>query len=82
MCLAVPGKIQTVQGEDPLFRVAKVDFDGVAREVSLSCLPQAKVGDYVIVHVGVAISLLDEEEALKTLEDFQMIKQLSSGQIP
>jgi hydrogenase expression/formation protein HypC len=63
MCLAIPGKIMTVTGDDPLFRTAKVDFDGVAREVSLSCLPQAKVGDYVIVHVGVAISLLDEEEA-------------------
>ncbi len=79
MCLAIPGKIVSVTGDDPLFRTGKVDFDGVAREVSLSCLPQAKAGDYVIVHVGVAISLLDEEEAKKTLDDFQMIKELSSG---
>ncbi len=68
----------TVTGDDPLFRTAKVDFDGVAREVSLSCLPQAKVGDYVIVHVGVAISLLDEEEAKQTLEDFQQLKALAN----
>jgi len=81
MCLAIPGKIMTVTGEDPLFRTAKVDFDGVAREVSLSCLPQAKVGDYVIVHVGVAISLLDEDEAKQTLEDFQQLKELASGEI-
>ncbi len=78
MCLAIPGKIMTVTGDDPLFRTAKVDFDGVAREVSLSCLPQAKVGDYVIVHVGVAISLLDEEEAKQTLEDFQQLKALAN----
>ncbi len=78
MCLAIPGKIVTVTGEDPLFRTGKVDFDGVAREVSLSCLPQAKVGDYVIVHVGVAISLLDEAEAKLTLEDFQQLKALAN----
>ncbi len=81
MCLAIPGKIVSVTGDDPLFRTGKVDFDGVAREVSLSCLPQAKAGDYVIVHVGVAISLLDEEEAKKTLDDFQMIKELSAGDL-
>jgi hydrogenase expression/formation protein HypC len=78
MCLAIPGKIMTVTGDDPLFRTGKVDFDGVAREVSLSCLPQAKVGDYVIVHVGVAISLLDEEEAKQTLDDFQQLKALTN----
>jgi hydrogenase expression/formation protein HypC len=79
MCLAVPGKIITITGEDPLFRTAKVDFDGVAREVSLSCLPQAKAGDYVIVHVGVAISILDEDDAKQTLDDFQQLKELAAG---
>ena len=59
----VPGKIVRITWQEPLFRTGKVDFGGVAREVSLSCLPQARVGDYVIVHVGVAVSLLDEAEA-------------------
>ena len=77
MCLAVPGKIVSVTGEDPLFRVGKVDFGGVAREVSLACLPQAKAGDYVIVHVGMAISLVDEEEAKRTLEDLAAIMELT-----
>jgi hydrogenase expression/formation protein HypC len=76
MCLAVPGKIMSVSEEDPLFRVGKVDFGGVAREVNLSFLPDVKVGDYVIVHVGMAISKLDEEEARKTLEDLAAIGAL------
>lgn len=78
MCLAVPGKIISIKGEDPLFRVGKVDFSGVSREISLSCVPNARVGDYVIVHVGMAISLLDEEEAKRTLEDLALIKELTS----
>ncbi len=82
MCLAIPGKIMTVTGDDPLFRTAKVDFDAVAREISLSCLPEAKAGDYVIVHVGMAISLLDEEEAKQTLEDFAQLKALSAEGAP
>lgn len=78
MCLAVPGKIIAVTNVDPLFRSGKVDFGGVTREVSLSCLPEAKVGDYVIVHVGMAISRLDEEEAKRTLDDFAALRELSS----
>ena len=64
MCLAVPGKIVSVVGED-LERQAKVDFGGVLREVNLAYVPEAKVGEYVLVHVGLAISVVDEEEAGK-----------------
>jgi hydrogenase expression/formation protein HypC len=64
MCLAVPGKIVSVVGED-LARQAKVDFGGVLREVNLAYVPEAKVGEYVLVHVGFAISVVDEEEAGK-----------------
>jgi hydrogenase expression/formation protein HypC len=67
MCLAVPGKILSVQGED-FARSARVSFGGIVREVSLAYVPEATVGNYVIVHVGVAISLLDEAEAMRTLE--------------
>ena len=74
MCLGVPGKVLSIAGQDPLFRTAKVDFGGLAREVSLSCLPETQVGDYVIVHVGLAISRLDEQEAHRTLQDLVEIK--------
>ena len=64
MCLAVPGKIISVVGED-LARQARVDFGGVLKEVNLAYVPDAKVGEYVLVHVGFAISVVDEEEAGK-----------------
>jgi hydrogenase expression/formation protein HypC len=64
MCLAVPGKIVSVTGED-IARQAKVDFSGVMKEISLAYVPEAKIGDYVLVHVGFAISVVDEEEAGK-----------------
>ncbi len=66
MCLAVPGKI--VETWDAAgFRMGKVDYGGVVKEACLAYVPEAKVGDYAIVHVGFALSVLDEEEALKTL---------------
>lgn len=66
MCLAVPGKVIEVEGEDPLVRSARVSFSGVVKEVSLACAPEAQVGDYVLVHVGLAISVIDQEEAEET----------------
>ncbi len=72
MCLAVPGKILTIEGED-FARRARVDFGGIVREVSLAYVPEAAIGDYVIVHVGYAISLLDEAEAMRT---FEYLKQM------
>ncbi len=67
MCLAVPGRVTSVRGEG-LERQARVDFGGVLKEVSLACVPEARVGSYVIVHVGIAISVLDEEEAKRVFE--------------
>ena len=68
MCLAVPSKIIEMNAG-----VAKVDVDGVVREASLMLLDDAKIGDYVIVHAGFAISKVDEEAALQTLEDMRTI---------
>jgi hydrogenase expression/formation protein HypC len=76
MCLAVPGKIISISGEDPLFRSGKIDFGGIFKEASLAYLPEAQVGDYVIVHAGFALSILDEEEALKTLQYLAEIEAL------
>jgi hydrogenase expression/formation protein HypC len=67
MCLAVPGKIECITGED-LARMARVNFSGVVREISLAYVPEAQIGDYVLVHVGFAISRIDEEEAKKVFE--------------
>jgi len=67
MCLAVPGKIVSISGDDPVIRMAKVSFGGVVKDVSLAYVPEAGVGDYVIVHVGFALNKLDEQEAQETL---------------
>jgi len=67
MCLGIPGRIQEIR-ETELLRMGTVDFGGVTREVCLSYVPDADVGDYVIVHVGFAISQLDEKEAMATLD--------------
>jgi hydrogenase expression/formation protein HypC len=67
MCLAIPGKILTTEDHNGSL-TGRVQFGGITREVCLDFLPEAKVGDYVIVHVGFAISLLDQEEAEKSYE--------------
>jgi hydrogenase expression/formation protein HypC len=66
MCLGVPGKIVDIYTQGAL-RMAKIDFGGVVREACVETLPEAKVGDYTIVHAGFALSLLSEEEAQETL---------------
>jgi hydrogenase expression/formation protein HypC len=67
MCLGVPGKITEISSTGAL-RMAKVDFGGVTREVCIETLPEAKIGDYTIVHAGFALNLLSEEEAQSTLD--------------
>lgn len=70
MCLAIPGKIVSITAdpEEKIFRNGKVSFGGIIKEINLSMVPEAVLGDYVLVHVGVAISRIDEEEAHKTFE--------------
>ena len=76
MCLAVPGKLLSIAGDDPLARTGKVSFGGILKDVNLTCVPEAKIGDYVIVHAGLAISVLDEEEAARTLEYLREIQEI------
>jgi len=66
MCLAVPGKIVEIHEQDGL-RMAKVDYGGIFRETCLDFVPEAKVGDYCVIHVGFAISLMNQKEAQETL---------------
>jgi hydrogenase expression/formation protein HypC len=72
MCLGIPGKVVEIREGGPL-RMALVDFGGVRKEACLAYEPEVVVGDYVIVHVGFAISHLDEDEALRTLEMLRAI---------
>lgn len=69
MCLAIPGKIVGFEDKiESVFKIGKVSFDGIIKKVNLGLLPEAKVDDYVLVHVGVAMSIVDEEEAKRTMD--------------
>jgi hydrogenase expression/formation protein HypC len=77
MCLAIPGKIVSISAEqDDVFRNGKVNFGGIHREINLCLTPEAQVGDYVLVHVGAAISVVDETEAMETFEYLRQIGEL------
>lgn len=82
MCLAVPGKLLSVSGEDPLLRAGRVSFSGVVREVSLACVPEARPGDFVLVHVGMALSVVDEAEANKVFEYLREMEELAGPETP
>lgn len=83
MCLSIPGKLIEITAElDETFRMGKVSFDGVIKEVSLTLVPEAVVNDYVMVHVGAAISVVDETEAKKTFEILQQLGELHDLDLP
>lgn len=77
MCLAVPGKVIEIEGDGEL-RMARVDFSGVQRQACLAYVPEAQLGDYVLVHVGFAISLIDEEAAHDTLAALKEMEELGA----
>jgi hydrogenase expression/formation protein HypC len=76
MCLAVPGKIVSV-AESDVMRTGRVSFGGIVKEVNLGYVPEAQVGDYVIVHVGFALSKVDEEEAVRVFRYLQEMGELA-----
>lgn len=76
MCLAIPGKVETITGDDPVTRMGRINFGGVIKEASLAYVPKVQVGDYVIVHVGFALSKVDEEEAQKVFGYLKQIGEL------
>ena len=76
MCLAIPGRIESINRGDKLLRMGKVNFGGIVKQVSLAYVPEAEVGDYVIVHVGIALSRVDEEEAGRIFEYVKMMGEL------
>ena len=66
----------SISGDEPLARAGKIDFGGILKEASLACVPKAKIGDYVIVHVGFALSVVDEAEAQKIFEYLKQMDEL------
>ncbi|MCA9077512.1 MAG: HypC/HybG/HupF family hydrogenase formation chaperone [Planctomycetaceae bacterium] len=76
MCLAVPGRIVRWIDRDATFAQAEIEFDGVRRTCHMACVAEAEVGDYVIVHAGVAISRVDEQHAQQTLADLARLGEL------
>jgi hydrogenase expression/formation protein HypC len=77
MCRAIPGKIVSIDDSNPELRMAKVNFAGIVKDVCLNWLPQSKVGDYLIVHVGFALNTIDEQDAEETLN---LLREM--GEIP
>ena len=75
MCLAIPGKIESIIENEPLTRKGRVNFGGIVKEVYLAYVPEAEIGDYVIVHVGFAISKINEQEAQRTLNYLDQLEE-------
>jgi hydrogenase expression/formation protein HypC len=77
MCLAIPGKIELITGDEPLTRMGRVNFGGVIKDVCLAYVPEALVGNYVIVHVGFALSIVDEAEAHQVFAYLKRMNELA-----
>jgi hydrogenase expression/formation protein HypC len=73
MCLAVPGKIISIENDDDLLRTGRVDFGGIIKQINLAFVPEAKRDNYILVHAGFAIGMIDEENARQTLSDLERL---------
>jgi hydrogenase expression/formation protein HypC len=82
MCLAIPGKITSISGDDPLMKTGQVSFGGILKEINLVYVPEAKVNDYVIAHVGFAISILNKKEAHRIFETLDQLAESESLEDP
>jgi hydrogenase expression/formation protein HypC len=82
MCLTIPGKIEEISEADPTARTARVDFSGIVKTVNLLYLPEAKAGDYVLVHAGFATEIVPEREALEALRYTAEMQALAQGASP
>ena len=82
MCLAVPGKVLSIDKSNPDLIMAKVNFSGVMKDICVQWLPEVQEGDYVLAHVGMALNILDEEEALETLELIRELGEFEENQQP
>ncbi len=80
MCLAIPGRITSVSGDDPIMRVGRVDFGGIVKEINLAYVPEARIGDYVLAHVGFALTVIDEAEAERVFGHLEEIAGIEAAE--
>lgn len=80
MCLAVPGRVLTLSEDVPIARVGRVDFGGVVKEINFAFAPEAAIGDYVLVHVGFAIAVIDESEAERIFTHLREIGEFAAAE--
>lgn len=81
MCLAIPGQLLEIRGDDPLLRTGRVSFNGIVKEIHLVCTPEARVNDHVLVHVGFAISVIDEAQAARLLRTLDALGEETNGTV-
>jgi hydrogenase expression/formation protein HypC len=82
MCLAVPGRVESIEGDAPEFLHGKVDFAGLKKDVNFAFVPEVKLGDYVLVHVGMALQIVDEQEAQRTFDVLREMGELADLETP
>ncbi len=82
MCLAIPGRILSIRGDDPLIRAGRIDFGGVVKEVNLIYTPEAQPGEYVLTHVGFAMAVIDEAEAARIFEALREVASIAAHEEP
>jgi hydrogenase expression/formation protein HypC len=82
MCLAVPGKVISIDKSNADLAMAKVDFSGITRDICVQWLPEVREGDYILAHVGMALNILDEEEALETLTLIRELGEINESLQP
>jgi hydrogenase expression/formation protein HypC len=80
MCLAVPGKVINIDDSNPELRMARVNFSGIVKDICVQWLPEVKIGDYVLAHVGMALNILNEEEALETISLIRELGEIDENQ--
>jgi hydrogenase expression/formation protein HypC len=80
MCLAVPGKVINIDNSNPELRMARVNFSGIVKDICVQWLPEVKIGDYVLAHVGMALNILNEEEALETISLIRELGEIDENQ--
>lgn len=73
MCLGVPGRLANWIDRDPLLAKAEIDFGGIRKPIHMACVPEANIGDYVLVHAGVALTVIDEQAALRLLDELSQM---------
>ncbi len=79
MCLAIPGKVISIDDSNPDLRMARVSFSGVMKDICVQWVPEVKIGDYILAHVGMALNILNEEEAMETLRLLRELGEMEPG---